>query len=643
MSDLQVIETVLERAARRRRWQNAWRGLWQGALIGVVVWLLALLAFKAFPLPESILLRAGLLAAAMALGGFALRWRPVTVTETARWLDVREHLQERLSTALEVAATPTDAGWKDLLLRDAARRAEGLDARQLLPFHLPAASRWVLLVLVLALGVGFVPEYRSAKHVQQKREMENIRDTGRQLAELTKRRLETRPPALPTTQKAMETVSELGERLQGKQMTRSEALRDLTSVTDKLKEQVRDLSKDPAIRRMEQAARAPGGGETAQSPEELQKQLEQLEKALGNQAGNPDAIDKLRKDLQKLKAMAGGLANNASGGKDGAKEELSKALNDLAKKAAETGLSLPSLDAAIQALEQSKIDQFVKDMEFVELDLEKMQAMAKALKDLQLKLDKLGKDLAERLEKGQGMAALASLQKLIRELRSSDLTPEQQRKILEEVSKAINPAAPYGKVAEHLQKADQQLRQGDREAGRQALVDAAKELERLIGQCGDCDSLMATLQALQMAQMCVGSCQSWGQCLGPPRAGQGKGGRGVGTWAEEFGWQFEPQITDLWDNSGINRPDQDPRGVSDRGDAKLADNLAPTKIKGQFAPGGQMPSITLKGVSIKGESKVAYEEAVTTAQSEAQSALSQEKVPRAYQGAVREYFDDLKK
>ena len=165
----------------------------------------------------------------------------------------------------------------------------------------------------------------------------------------------------------------------------------------------------------------------------------------------------------------------------------------------------------------------------------------------------------------------------------------------------------------------------------------------MLQQWGDCDSLMATLQAVQMAQMCVGSCQGWGQCLGPPGAAKGKGGRGVGTWAEEFGWQFEPQITDLWDNSGVVRPDQDPRGVSDRSDAKLADNLAPTKIKGQFAPGGQMPSITLKGISIKGESKVAYEEAVTTAQSEAQSALSQEKVPRAYQGAVRDYFDDLKK
>ena len=36
------------------------------------------------------------------------------------------------------------------------------------------------------------------------------------------------------------------------------------------------------------------------------------------------------------------------------------------------------------------------------------------------------------------------------------------------------------------------------------------------------------------------------------------------------------------------------------------------------------------------------EESAAAAQSDAQSALSQEKVPRAYQGAVRDYFDDLK-
>jgi hypothetical protein len=106
---------------------------------------------------------------------------------------------------------------------------------------------------------------------------------------------------------------------------------------------------------------------------------------------------------------------------------------------------------------------------------------------------------------------------------------------------------------------------------------------------------------------------------------------------------YDGQWSDRWDNSGVVRQDQDPRGVSDRGDGEVKDSLVPTKVKGQFSPGGQMPSITLKGVSIKGQSSVQYEQSVTAAQSDAQSALSQEKVPRAYQGAVKDYFDDLKK
>ena len=54
-----------------------------------------------------------------------------------------------------------------------------------------------------------------------------------------------------------------------------------------------------------------------------------------------------------------------------------------------------------------------------------------------------------------------------------------------------------------------------------------------------------------------------------------------------------------------------------------------------------MPSITMKGVSIKGTSKVQFEAMAAAAQSDAQSALNQDQVPRAYQNTVRNYFDDL--
>jgi hypothetical protein len=143
--------------------------------------------------------------------------------------------------------------------------------------------------------------------------------------------------------------------------------------------------------------------------------------------------------------------------------------------------------------------------------------------------------------------------------------------------------------------------------------------------------------------LCIGTCQGWGLCNRPGLGKGGKPGSGVGTWADENGgWGYDGQWTERWDNSGATRPDMDPRGHTER-DTTLSDALTPTKVTGQFSPGGPMPSITLKGVSIKGQSKVAYEESVTAAQADAQSALSQDKVPRAYQGAVRDYFDDLKK
>jgi hypothetical protein len=146
--------------------------------------------------------------------------------------------------------------------------------------------------------------------------------------------------------------------------------------------------------------------------------------------------------------------------------------------------------------------------------------------------------------------------------------------------------------------------------------------------------------------MCIANGMAFGQDprSGRPGAGQNQGRTsrsGVGTWTDEDSWEY-PEFADTWDNTGVERPDQDGRELSDRGDGALADNLAATKIKGQITPGGPMPSITMKGVSIKGTSKVQLEEMAAAAQSDAQSALNQDQVPRAYQNAVRNYFDDLK-
>ena len=314
----------------------------------------------------------------------------------------------------------------------------------------------------------------------------------------------------------------------------------------------------------------------------------------------------------------------------------------MARQSEELGAALPSLEEAVAALEAGKIDQVMKDLEVAERDLEKLSQMAQALKEMQQQATQQGKTLAEQLKNGEAEAAHATLKKMENELKAGAISPERMKAMMEELSKAISPAAPYGKVADLLKQGLRQIQHGEKPQAAQSLADAAKELENLMQEMADAQDLKATLAALKRAQMAVGNGAGWCKAGGPPRAGKGgKPGKGVGTWADDNA--EAPEQNERWDNSDVVRPDTDARGLTDRGPGDLPDGLTPTKVKGQLSPGGQMPSITLKGVSIKGQSTVAIQEAITAAQSEAQSALSHDQVPKAYQGAVKDYFNDLKK
>lgn len=574
----------------------------------------------------------------MIIGG----WRKPERSEVARWVDGKQKLKERLSTALEVASVSNAGSWRDLIVTDAAGHAKAMDARSMIPFNLPKATRWAVVLLALGAGLGFVPEYRSPKLKQKEADQQVIKDVGKHLADLTRHELQQRPPAMEAVQKSMESVTELGDALSKKTLTRADALKELASVTEKLKDELKEFGKDPAFKKLEQTARANGGNDS-QNLTGLQKQIDSLQKQLGTPTGNPDALDKIKKELDKLKEAAQSMANQSSPMSDAEKQKLSESLSALSKQMQAMGMELPQLDDAINALAANQTDMVLKDLDAATSDLEKMRDMAKSLQQMQSQMEKLGKDLAEQLKNGQPEAAQMTLEKMQQQLKASNLTPEQLAKLTDEVAKAIKPADNYGKVAEHLKQAAQQMKEGDKQAGGKSLAEASKELEKLMQEMGDAKELMATLENMKQASLCVGNCQGWKACNNPGMGkSNGKPGSGVGTWSDSTA-EWNGEFNDRWDNTGIVRPDTDPKGHTDRGDGELTDALKPTKVKGQFSPGGQMPSVTLKGVSIKGQSKVAYEEAAAAAQVEAQSALSQDKVPRAYQGAVRDYFDDTKK
>lgn len=648
MSEFQIIQEALERAAQRRRVARGLRGLFAGLLTGAVLWLGVLGCFKLAPIPEQTLLWTGLAALLCPLTGFIVGfWRKPSLAETARWVDVKQNLRERMSTALEVAEAQPPGTWRDLVLHDAASHAQEIEPKQLVLFSLTKAARWAAVVLVFAAGLGFVPEYRSKAYVQKKDDEKVIKEVGKQVAELTKRELAQRPPALEQTKKSLEAVSELGERLEKMSLTRSEALKDLASASEKLKDELKQISKDPALKKMEQAARSPSG-RNAETAAGLQKQMDAMQKQLESKAKNPEALDQLQKQMEKVQEAAKALASKSGQEADDARQQLSAALSSMSQQAAQAGIDLPQIDEAISALAAANTDRFMKEIEAALQDLDKLRDMKQKLEAMQAQAEKLGKDLAEQLKNGQAEAAADTLEKLAEKLKAANLSPEDLNKVLEEVSKALPESKEYGKVEDLLKQACKQGQQGDKQGASQSLADAAKELKDLMQQMNDAAAMMAALENLEQASMCVGQCKGWGQCQGKKPGynpfGQNPGG-GVGTWGAEGGeWQENyGDGTPYVDRSALNNRDQAGHGNTDRDPSDLTDRLSPTKVKGQFSPGGQMPSITLKGVSIKGTSKVAYEEATATAQSDAQSALSQDKVPRAYQGAVKDYFDDLKK
>ena len=661
MSSLQLIEDALKRTARRIRFARMWQALWRGLLMGGVLWLAVFTTYKLAPIPVWTLSAAGAVASLIPLVmSVVAGCRSMSQFETARFVDARQQLKERLSTALEISRSPSgDPAWKQLVISDAAQHLAGFDTRQLLPFNLPAISRWALVVMALGAGLGFVPEYRTQAYIDKKQQQANIRETGKQLAQLVRQNLTQRPPALEPTQKALEAVAETGERLTKQTLTRSDALRDLASVTDKLSQENRALEKNPALKRMEKAARESNSGGLP-SPSELQKQMQALQQSLGKTGNDPDKLDKLGKQLQKMQQAAANMPNKDSAAAKAAREQMAEAMSELAKQAEEMGASLPGLEEAIKALQADKTDLMLRDLELAMHDLEKLKDMAKAMQNLQQQMAKLGKDLGEQLKNGQAQAAQSTLEKMIEQLKQSNLSKEQLQKIMEEVSKAVDPAQEYGKVAEHLKNAATQMARGNKPEASQSLAQAAQELEKLKQQMADSEALRDALEALQRAQMAVAMNKNWSDaewgkpcsacngkgcalCKGRRWGHGGKPGAGVGTWADETGWTYFADHQEAVDNSGITRPDMEGHGVTDRGEGEHNDALMPTKVRGQMSPGGSMPSITLKGVSIRGQSSVQFEEAAKAAQSEAQSALNQDQVPRAYRNAVRDYFDDLKK
>lgn len=648
MQGSEVIHSVVDTARRRFLLQHALNWLGIALCFAAAVWLTALIVFKLAPVPEQWVWAVGVVGLVATVAVFvAGMLRRSDKIAAARWLDQKAGLKDRLSSALEMDRTDTD--WSRLVHSDAVNHAGKLDTAKLIPFQLNRPFRIAVACLAVGAAVQWLPEYRSAAWLQKQQEQAVIKDVGQNLVQVLQRQAEQKTNASPVVQAGIENAIDLGKELERAKLSRPEALKELSTAAEKVREQLKEMNKAPGLKQLARSSQA--SSKSAAASPEMQRRAEALQKETEKNAEMEKAMEKLQADLQKAQEAAAAAMQQPGGMSEEAKQQLAQSLSQLSKQAASMGQSLPDLEKAINDLQKGNADAFLRDLDLASKDLEQLRDLAKQLADAkQQNAEKMGKDLAEQLKNGQAEQAKASLEKMAEMLKNGQLSKEQMAQIAKQVAEAVKQGERYSeKLAQALKKAAGECNnpsagKDGQKAASASLSEAANELQRLMEQMGDAESLMAQLEALNRAQMAVGQCKNWGQCNNPGGAGKGgKPGRGVGTWAEEDGMMYFPEMTDSWDNSGIERPDMDGKGHTDRGDGQLAENLDPTKLKGRLNPGGPMPSVTLKGVSIKGTSKVEVEQAMAAAQSDARAALSDEKVPRAYRGAVKDYFDDIKK
>ena len=104
--------------------------------------------------------------------------------------------------------------------------------------------------------------------------------------------------------------------------------------------------------------------------------MESLQKQLSSQTSNPEALDKLQKDLEKLQEAAKALADK-TGRSARTPSGRSCPLRCLRcrSRRREAGVQLPQLDEAIAALAANQTDRFLKDLDAALTDLEKLRDM----------------------------------------------------------------------------------------------------------------------------------------------------------------------------------------------------------------------------------------------------------------------------
>lgn len=300
--------------SRRARLQRSVALLFFGLACGLGIALLIALASRAFPLmaTPTVVVLALALALAGVLIAFAWPWIRTARTTPITWARRFDHafgLQERMSTALEIADGDI-AAQSDLLRnsqrKDAAHSLDLVDAKKLLPLKFSRRDALVSLLFLVALVVALALPNPQQQILAQRDELR--RTIAQQVQQLEQAKQAIQQSALSDAQKklALDALDEARRTLEDPNITPEEAMAAINEAQATL-----DALNDEAAR--QQAEDLQRAGESL-SPDEL---TNNLSNALANQ------------DFQRAAEEMRNLGNDNQTGQPLSEEQQQRAANQL--------------------------------------------------------------------------------------------------------------------------------------------------------------------------------------------------------------------------------------------------------------------------------------------------------------------------
>lgn len=344
----------------------------------------------------------------------------------------------------------------------------------------------------------------------------------------------------------------------------------------------------------------------------LEKKLEEKQKLAAEQGLGQEIQDLTAKVEKATKDLAKDNQLDA--------KEAALKLSDLAKSLEERQKELSSVDnmkrnlSKLAETPEGPAEELSKSLKQGDL-----QHAANELKKLQEKLEKgeLSKEQREQLARQMSqmkdqLSKMANLSDRAEQLKKS-LPKEMLEQELAKLAKDAKQMEKLKEMAEQLGKCSECLSKGDLDPeALEAMIAAGKELQGMLKDQKEMQMLEEMLN--DMAECRGGMCEGKdGKKLG--QGGQGLHGKGIG-------------------KSGGPSEAQEDRQDAETRSRKMRANGQPRQ--------GQVNVVgTVEGGKFRGDSKFEIEEAVRTASTAADEAITRQKVPKEYQQHTRDYFERL--